>query len=164
MFSWWGRRHRFLWWPTFLIISTLIFFENLSNHNDFVKKKIKDHFHFRRSNFKGFDAESYISITLFSYHLNWNDFKWYSHGIVPILVFEWYYRNYRSVKKCLRVSGNVFGTSKCLQQSFKDFKNLQTVQIIIRITLTIVTSVLSKHILHTLSNVSPPIGWPGDDL
>ena len=84
--------------------------------------------------------------------------------MVPILVFEWYYRNYRSVKKCLRVSGNVFGTSKCLQQSFKDFKNLQTVQIVIRITLTTVTSVLSKHILHTLSNVSPPIGRSGDDL
>ena len=51
-------------------ICSLIIFENLANLNDFAKKKIVDHFRFRRSNFKGLDVESYISITLFSYHLN----------------------------------------------------------------------------------------------
>ena len=60
-----------------------------------------------------------------------------------------------SVRKCLR---NFKMSSTVLQ----GLKNLQTVQIVIRITLTTIMSVLSKHILHTLSNVSLPIGRSGD--
>ena len=147
----------------FLYLIRSDIFENFANRNDFAGKNNS------RTIFilEGWDSKYWIKSIWVKVSeilsIRINDFKWYSQGIVPIFVFEWYYRSYRFVKKCLRVSGNVFGTSKCLQQSFKDFKNLQTVQIVIRTTLTTVTSVLSKHILHTLSNVSPPIGRSGDD-
>ena len=135
MLSRWRKRHRFLWCRTFYIKFGLIFFKNLAHRNDLAKKKIQGHFYFRRYNFKGHDVESYIPITLFSYHLNWNDFKWYWIPDIPIESFPLQYLSgtigvidlLKSVFECQEMSSelqNVFNSPSRTSKIFKLFKLL----------------------------------------